>query len=194
MPIPVVADSSAPRRLLRDIVFERMLAAIVDGTLEPGERLNDDELAAWLQVSRTPIREAISQLATYGLVEIQANRFTRVASLDDALFAEASQFLTGLHTLGEQWGVASLEPEARERIVDDLDALVASLTSHDLDAPKRFLDLRGEVTAASGNALLVGAEKPLRIRVQFLSPRDADGYDWPALVKAARNLRAVVAE
>lgn len=42
----------------------------MDGTLEPGERLNDEDLIAWLGVSRTPIREALSQLARAGLVEM----------------------------------------------------------------------------------------------------------------------------
>jgi len=193
VPIPTFDDAPAPRRLLRDVVFEKMLAAIVDGTLEPGERLNDDQLASWLQVSRTPIREAITQLAGYGLVEIEANRYTRVASLDDALYVEASQFLAGLHTLGEQWGLGSLDADAKSRIVRDLDALGESLAAHDLDAPKRLLDIRGEMTAASGNALLAAAEEPLRIRVQFLSPRDEAGHEWQALAKDAKDLRAAVA-
>ena len=78
MPIPSGPDNPAPRRLLRDVVFDKMLDAIQDGTLQPGERLNDDELVTWLGVSRTPIREAIAKLVDYGLVEMEANRYTRV--------------------------------------------------------------------------------------------------------------------
>jgi DNA-binding GntR family transcriptional regulator len=58
--------------------------------------------------SRTPIREAIAQLHSYGLIEIEANRYTRVASLDDDLYAQAAQFLAGTHSLGRQWGLANL--------------------------------------------------------------------------------------
>jgi biotin operon repressor len=108
MPIPVSDTTEAPRRLLRDVVYDKMLAAIVDGTLEPGERLNDDALCSWLGVSRTPVREAITQLHGIGLVEIEANRFTKVASLDDDLYAEAAQFLAGIHELGRQWGLGNL--------------------------------------------------------------------------------------
>ena len=39
--------------------------------------------------------------------------YTRVATLDDTLHAEASQFLAGLHTLGEQWGLSALDAEAK---------------------------------------------------------------------------------
>ena len=43
---------------------------IVEGDLAAGERLHDANLAATLQVSRTPIREAIKLLATEGLVDL----------------------------------------------------------------------------------------------------------------------------
>lgn len=71
--------TTGPPRPLRDVVFDKMLAAIVDGTPEPGERLNDDQLAKWLGVSRAPVREAIAQLHSYGLVEIEASWHEHVA-------------------------------------------------------------------------------------------------------------------
>ena len=92
MPIPTPETTPAPRRLLRDVVFDKLLAAIGDGTLELGERLNDDELVSWLGVSRTPVREAIAKLSDFGLVDIEANRYTRVVQptmteVDDTLNA-----------------------------------------------------------------------------------------------------------
>jgi DNA-binding GntR family transcriptional regulator len=53
--------------------------AILDGTLVAGERLHDEELIGWLGVSRTPIRTALERLTDLGLVEMEPNRFTRVA-------------------------------------------------------------------------------------------------------------------
>jgi len=192
MPIPTAAPDAAPRRLLRDIVFEKMLAAIVDGTLEPGERLNDDELVKWLGVSRTPVREAIAQLHTYGLVEIEANRFTRVAARDDVVYAEAAQFLAGLHTLAREWGTSNLDAAIRKRVLASVAAARNQLAAHDLAGPGALLDVQGELTRASGNALFVGAEEPLRIRVNFLRPREADAYDWEALVAMADELAAAL--
>ena len=61
MPIPL--ESPAVRRsLLRDDVFGRLRDAIVDGTFAPGEQLRDLDLATWLGVSRTPVREALLRL------------------------------------------------------------------------------------------------------------------------------------
>jgi DNA-binding GntR family transcriptional regulator len=58
---------------------------IVEGDLAVGERLHDANLAATLQVSRTPIREAIKLLATEGLVDLLPGRGARVSdfSIDD---------------------------------------------------------------------------------------------------------------
>ncbi|KQR64583.1 hypothetical protein ASF89_08855 [Frigoribacterium sp. Leaf172] len=174
------------------MVFDKLLAAIVDGTLEPGERLNDDELCKWLGVSRTPVREAIAQLNTYGLVEIEANRYTRVAARDDAVHAEAAQFLAGLHTLAREWGTHNLDAATRERLSKSLDTARKQLVARDLEGPGSFLDVQGELARASGNALLFGTEEPLRIRVNFLRPRETDAYDWEALVVAANELSAIL--
>ena len=53
---------------LRDIVFENIREAILEGTLRPGERLMEIQLAEQLGVSRTPVREAIRKLELEGLV------------------------------------------------------------------------------------------------------------------------------
>jgi DNA-binding GntR family transcriptional regulator len=54
---------------------------IITGRFRPGDRLDEQSLAARFEVSRTPIREALMQLASTGLVELQARRGAFVASL-----------------------------------------------------------------------------------------------------------------
>jgi len=192
MPIPASESDNGPRRLLRDIVFDKMLAAIVDGTLEPGERLNDDDLVKWLGVSRTPVREAIAQLHTYGLVEIEANRYTRVAERDEAVHAEAAQLLKGMHDLGRKLTADNLDTATRKSLTKSLTAVQKQIKAQDVDGPSTLLDVLGELTAAAGNTLLTAAEGPLRTRVQFLSPRDADAYDWDALSAQAEQLKTAI--
>jgi DNA-binding GntR family transcriptional regulator len=70
---------SDTRPLLRDLARERLRVEIMHGSLCPGDRLDDEELAARLGCSRTPVREALADLAHLGLVELRANRYTRVA-------------------------------------------------------------------------------------------------------------------
>ena len=57
--VPVKLDSYKP---LREIVLEALREAIINGVLEPGERLMEVQLAEEMGVSRTPVREAIRKL------------------------------------------------------------------------------------------------------------------------------------
>ena len=194
MPIPTSEPTTAPRRLLRDVAFDKLLAAIVDGTLEPGERLNDADLAKWLQVSRTPIREAIAQLQTYGLIDIEANRYTKVAARDEAVYAEAAQFLAGLHRLAREWGAAGLEAASRKELRTALSAATKQLNAHEVAGAAALLDLQGALAASSGNELFSRAEEPLRVRMKFLSPRDPEAYDWNALIGIANEIESIVGD
>lgn len=169
-----------------------MLAATVDGTLEPGERLNDDQLVKWLGVWRTPVREAIAQLHGYGLVEIEANRYTRVAERDGTVYAEAAELLLGLHDLGEKLAVEKPDSSSRKALGKALSAAAKHIKGQDLAGAAALLDVRGGLSALSGNSFLIAAEKPLRTRVQFLSPREADDYDWEALRATADEMKSRV--
>ncbi|SCL26497.1 transcriptional regulator, GntR family [Micromonospora rhizosphaerae] len=64
-----------------DAVTNALREAILDGALQPSAWLREDELARTLQVSRTPVREALRRLADEGLVIKTAHQGTVVASL-----------------------------------------------------------------------------------------------------------------
>lgn len=56
-------------RVVADTVYTRLREAILSAELRPNRRLVEDELAEWLNVSRTPVREALLRLEQEGLVE-----------------------------------------------------------------------------------------------------------------------------
>lgn len=68
---------------LVDEAYRALGGAIVDGRLRPGDRLRDVELAELMGISRTPVREALQKLERIGLVEIAANRYTRVSEVTE---------------------------------------------------------------------------------------------------------------
>lgn len=73
-------ESSQPtRRVLRDEVYDSLLELLVSGHFNPGDTLGIDPLAAKLQVSPTPVREALVQLESTGLVTRTALRGYKVA-------------------------------------------------------------------------------------------------------------------
>lgn len=79
--------------VLGDEVYRILGEAIIDGRLSPGERVRDVELAERLGVSRTPVREALQRLERCGLVEIVANRWTRVSIPDEQLVSATHELV-----------------------------------------------------------------------------------------------------
>lgn len=65
-----------------EFVYARLREAIRDGRYAPGARVRETEVAKWLEVSRTPVREALRRLQTDGLLVFEPWRGVVVASLD----------------------------------------------------------------------------------------------------------------
>jgi DNA-binding GntR family transcriptional regulator len=71
------------KEVLRDKIFEVLKGWILDGTLQPGERIVELTLARKLEVSRAPLREALWLLARQGLVHIRAHHGAYVTQLSE---------------------------------------------------------------------------------------------------------------
>lgn len=81
--MPVPKDYLAPHRIsAKERALSQLQRWIIDGTLQPGEKLNDMELAEALGLSRTPIREALQLLEVQGFVEMQPGKITRVTIIE----------------------------------------------------------------------------------------------------------------
>lgn len=68
---------------VRDGVYQKLRQAVLDGTMKPGERLIERKLAQQLEVSRTPVREAIRILEREGLVYHLPRIGARVSQIDE---------------------------------------------------------------------------------------------------------------
>ncbi|GAB3079488.1 GntR family transcriptional regulator [Pedococcus soli] len=151
--MPVPESSIAPRALLRDDVYLRLRDSIVDGTLQPGEQLRDQELAAWLGVSRTPVREALLRLQQAGLVRALPGRSTRVASLDARAVRDAQAVVAAMHELAVREAVPQLTSSDVERMRRANLRFATALEAGDADAALEADDeLHGIPVAAAGNA------------------------------------------
>lgn len=74
---------------LNDVVYDLLRERILRYDFAPGQRLDLTELEASLQISRTPLKNALTRLGAEGLVEIQPRRGTFVAPLNAAKLDEA---------------------------------------------------------------------------------------------------------
>ena len=117
--------------VLGDEVYARLGEAILDGRLAPGERLRDHELAEWLGVSRTPVREALQRLARTGLVEVSPNRYTRVSIPDPSLLQETHEF--AILMLGDivRLAVARCSDDQLAAMLEQLDDVIAASRADD---------------------------------------------------------------
>ena len=154
MPVPS-PQPPVSRALLRDDVHRRVRDAIVDGTLGPGEQLRDHELAAWLGVSRTPVREALLRLQQSGLVAALPGRSTTVASLDTRAARDAQAVVAQMHRLAVHDAVGQLTADDLARMRAANARFRAALEAGDADGALAADDeLHGIPVAAAGNAAL----------------------------------------
>jgi len=76
------ARAANGQRPLSDTAYESLRHAIYSGRFRPGERMHEGELAAWLGISRTPLREALNRLHGDGLLAAAPRRGLIVTQLE----------------------------------------------------------------------------------------------------------------
>lgn len=136
-------------------VFEQVLAAVHEGTLVPGQRINDAELAADFGVSRTPVREALQRLREIGIIEASASRFTRVAVVTPVQTAQAYVVWLALYRALIEEVIPTAPGRALEAMREDHARFVASLEALDSQALARAnFDFFARLQSESANGAL----------------------------------------
>lgn len=124
----------APRHsTAKDYIYDSITTAIIEGHFAPGERLLEKDVSAWLDVSRTPVREALSALEGDGLVEIMPHRGAVVRRLSAEDVRDLYVVRAALESLASELAVE----RAPATLADDLAALDSELhdamTSGDIE-------------------------------------------------------------
>jgi len=111
MPVPI--DHTKPLRVsAKENAFNQLQQWIIDGTLHPGEKLNDTELAGALGVSRTPIRESLQLLEVQGFVRMYPGKATQVTEVDKESITDLLPPLAALQALSAELAIPQLTEEA----------------------------------------------------------------------------------
>ncbi len=104
----------------RGTLVERLVQSvaddIVEGRLPPGVRLEEVELAARFQVSRTPVREALRLLAANGLVENRPNRGAIVATISEDRLYELFEVMAELEGVCARLAAQRMTPAERQAL------------------------------------------------------------------------------
>lgn len=109
---------------------------IVHGQLKPGQWISENEIARQLEVSRSPVREALRLLAQEGLVEILPRRGTVVADLD----AEEADHLYRARVLIESEVVRLISEAATGGDIEELTDILRAMRDSTEDV-RRFFDV-----------------------------------------------------
>ncbi|MFC5497727.1 GntR family transcriptional regulator [Caenimonas terrae] len=171
---------SIPRASLHEQVAQRLRQMLVENRIAPGAKLNERELAEVLQVSRTPLREAIKMLAAEGLVELLPNRGAIAVELTEADVLNTFEVMAGLEALsGELAAQRITEAELAEIRAMHFEML-AAYTRRDLPAYYRLnAQIHGAINAAAKNPVLSATYNQVNARLQALRFRsNQDEAKW----------------
>lgn len=122
---------------LNQAVYTQLRNAIVNHDYAPGQRLQVEQLATQLGVSRTPVREALNLLASEGLVKVRPRHGTFVAQVDDTAVAELYQMRLMIDTSVGKLLAPRLSPRQLQivkRALDKLRRLIDGDTYRDYGA------------------------------------------------------------
>lgn len=175
-----------------DRAYAEVRAAILQGELRPGTMLSENELAARLGTSRTPVRAALTRLQDEGWVTIYPQRGVLVRELSEREVREAAEVRHALESAGVQ--LAAGRPVAArlgERLAANVEEQARALAAREFAAfagcAMRFHRAFVEM---SGNELMLGVYDRLQ-DLQYLSiVRSAEriAEDPEAVLAAHREL------
>lgn len=146
-------------------LHRRLEAEIASGRLEPGSRLDEQEVAQRFGVSRTPVREAFRSLAAEKLVELRGRQGATVRSIGVHTLIEMFQVMGELEGLCARLAARRISPAQVARLESSHEKLKLAAA----DGTDAFYDVNQDfheiIYEASCNAFLVEQTRKLRNRV-----------------------------
>ncbi len=171
---------------LTDRARDSIRAAIIDGQLAPGSLHSVQSLADIFKVSRTPVREALIDLAGAGMVEFERNRGVRILQTSVHGLEEILALRILLEVPATYRAAERIRPETIESLREELASMIEAAEAGDevtaMQHDRRFHEL---INQASGNA---------RLATYVDSLRDLILTRGVSTVGRSRSLAAIVGE
>ncbi|HZA02062.1 MAG TPA: GntR family transcriptional regulator, partial [Hyphomicrobiaceae bacterium] len=165
---------------------ERLAMAIQDGTLKPGERLVEMQLAARLGVSRAPLREALKALGASGIVESRRGRGTYVREVTPEEVEHVLVVRSVLEGLAARLYAVSATPAMIDQLADLNERIEeAARAGETIEWRRLDWSFHEQICAFSGNPFLLNTWRSLSNLVRIFLQRH-EGY--------LTDMQAVLAE
>jgi DNA-binding GntR family transcriptional regulator len=161
-----------PVSTLRQQVVEGLRLCITDLTFRPGDRLIERELCEMLGVSRTLVREALSQLVAEGLIQIIPHKGPIVAVITQAEAKGLYEVRAALEALAGYHFTERATPEQRLALIEALKELAVIRDNHSEEAILLFLKQKARfydvLLEGAGNPALMEMLRLVHTRVMML--------------------------
>lgn len=177
---------------LNERVYQQLRDVLARGQLKPNSRLDEEELAADLGVSRTPIREAIGKLTTEGFAQYRPYQGSFVRSFTAKQVDDLYRVRQALEALAVRQTVSTLTDaqlaQLRAILADVADALAAGDMAAYGAADRRF---HRAIAAWSGNQTLIESLDRLDVQVQIV--RTVANHDPGGVARTADERPRILA-
>lgn len=169
-----MTDTGRPGAL-RDRAYETLRRRIIEVADPPGHRLVERDLAAELEVSRIPLREALRLLAADGLVVTVPGRGTIVSPFTPDDVRDLFDVRESLEALTARLAAERADDDGLARLRVHLERARAAMAAEDrAGVTNANADFHDELVAIAGNALLTTLSRPLSGRMRRLFHLTAD--------------------
>ena len=114
-------------------VYKKIRKEILRGTYKPGESLTELALTKSMEVSRTPVREALRQLEMEGLVELRPNRGAVVIGINGQDIEDIYAVRKALEIMAVEWAVSRISDEQIQALQEQSELMEFYTTKKDSD-------------------------------------------------------------
>lgn len=184
-------DIQLGRRVLREEIKAYLVDAIMRGAFKPGERIVETRIANQLGVSQAPVREAIRDLESLGLVESMPFRGASVRQLSLTELAEIYPVRAAIEGVAARAAATRMTEADLERLEELNRAMLAAAEQGDSQGQTRYnIEFHRMIVEASGNTALVRIWNTLQLATWTFVTVGRSGH---TLMEIARRHEAVIA-
>jgi DNA-binding GntR family transcriptional regulator len=188
------------RKRATDEVYEAMRQAILTHVYKPGERLQVEEISHKLGVSLTPVRHALQQLASEGLIEIHPRSGTYVSTVSADEIEETFEIRCALEMLAAERAITRISSAQMEHLKNLLEQLAIPVDTDERlrDHERANFELHQTIVDASGSRRLADLYNSLNAHIKIARIHSAENgaqrpEDWEArLTEEQREHEAIV--
>jgi len=158
---------------LRDQTYDIIKNMIIVREIEPGKKINEEQLAKEIRVSRTPIREALCRLENEGIVRIIPRRGAFVADLNEINVSEILLIREVLEGLVARLATENMDEKSLDKLKKALDK-ISTTSEEDRDLvtyTRSEVDFHAALLSASNNQMLKSMMEVVNAHLQIIRLR-----------------------